>query len=49
MLVDTGDQVACTVGQTDGHSSRDHATRQADVEWNCLGPQGTLLMHPVAP
>jgi len=26
------------VGQTDGHSSLDHATRSADVKWNSLGP-----------
>jgi len=46
MLSDTGDQVVCTVGQTDGHSSPDHTTRRADVEWYSLGPQATLLMHP---
>jgi len=46
MLSDTGDQVVCTVGQIDGHSSPDHTTRRADVEWNSLGPQATLLMHP---
>jgi len=32
MLSDTGDQVVCTVGQTDAHSSPDHTTRRADVE-----------------
>jgi len=46
VLSDTGDQVVCTVGQTDGHSSPDHTTRRADVECNSLGPQTTLLMHP---
>jgi len=42
MLSDTGDQVLCT----DGHSSPDHTTRRADVEWNSLGTQANLLMHP---
>jgi len=36
------DQVVCTVGQTDGHSSPDH-------EWNSLGLQATLLMYPSGP
>jgi len=45
MLSDTGDQVVCTVGQTDGHSSLDHSTRRADIEWNSLGPQATLLIY----
>jgi len=49
MLSDTGDQVVCTVGQTDSHSSPDHTTRRADVEWNSLGPQATLLMHNSGP
>jgi len=49
MLSDTGDQAVRTVGQTDGHSSPDHTTRRADVEWNSLGPQATLLMHPSGP
>jgi len=49
MLSDTGDQVVCTVGQTDAHSSPDHITRRADVEWNSLGPQATPLMHPSDP
>jgi len=49
MLSDTGDQIVCTVGQTDGHSSPDHTMRRADVEWNSLGPQATLLMHPSGP
>jgi len=31
MLSDTGNQVVCTVGQTDAHSSPDHTTRRADV------------------
>jgi len=44
MLSDTGDQVMCTVGQTDGHSSPDHTTSQADVQWDRIGPQATLLM-----
>jgi len=49
MPVDTADQIVCTVGQTDGHSNPDHATRRADIEWNSLGPHVTLLMLPVAP
>jgi len=49
MLSDTGDQVVSTVGQTDGHSSLDHTTRRADIEWISLGPQATLLMHPSGP
>jgi len=49
MLTDTSDQVVCTVGQTDGHSSPDHITKRADVEWNSLGPQAILLMHPSGP
>jgi len=49
MLSDTGDQVVCTVGQTDAHSNPDHTTRRADVEWNSFGPQATLLMHPNGP
>jgi len=49
MLSDTGNQVVCTVGQTDAHSSPDHTMRRADIEWNSLGPQATLLMHPSDP
>jgi len=49
MLSDTGNQVVCTVGQTGAHSSPDHTTRRADIEWNSLGPQATLLMHPSGP
>jgi len=49
MLVDTTDQVVCKVGQTDGHSSPDHIMRRADVQWNSLAPQVTLLMHPRSP
>jgi len=30
MPVDTGNQVVCTVGQTDGHSSPDHTMRRAE-------------------
>jgi len=47
--VDTGKQVVCTVGQTDGYSNPDYTTRRAYVEWNSLGPQATLLMPPVVP
>jgi len=32
MLLDTGNQVVCTVGQTDAHSSSDHTTRRVDIE-----------------
>jgi len=32
LLSDTGDQVVCTVGQTDGHNSPDHTTRRADFK-----------------
>jgi len=47
--VDTADQVVCTVGQTDSHSSPNHNMRRADVKWNSLGPQDSLLMHPSGP
>jgi len=49
MLSNTGDQFVCTVGQTDGHSSPEHTMRRADVKWNSLGPQATLLMHTSGP
>jgi len=44
-----GNQVVCTIGQTDGHSSPDHTMSRADNEWSSLGPQATLLMHPSGP
>jgi len=44
MLSGTGDQVVCTVGQTDGHSSPYHTTSRAGIEWDRIGPQATLLM-----
>jgi len=44
MLSDTGDQVMCTVSQTDGNSSPDHTTSQADVQWDGIEPQATLSM-----
>jgi len=44
MLSDTGDQVVCTVGQTDGHSSPYHTMSHAYVQWDRIGPQATLLM-----
>jgi len=44
MPVDTGDQVMCTVGQTDGHNSPDYTTSHADVQWGKIGPKATLLM-----
>jgi len=37
--VDTGDQVMCTMGQTDGYSSPDHTTSCADVQWDRIGPK----------
>ena len=46
---DIGDQVVCTVGQINSHSSPDHTTRRADIMWNSLAPQVTLLMHPSGP
>jgi len=46
---DTGDQVVCTVGQTDGHSNPYHTTRRADVEWKSLGPHATLLKPSIGP
>jgi len=44
MPVDTGNQGMCTVGQTDGHNSPDYTTSHADVQWDRIGPQATLLM-----
>jgi len=44
MPSDTGNQVVCTVGQTDGHSSPDNTTSRADVQWDRIGPQATPLM-----
>jgi len=32
ILPDTGNQVVCTVGQTDGHSSPDHTTNHAGIQ-----------------
>jgi len=49
MPIDTADQIVYTVDQTDGHSSPDHTTRKADIKWNSLGPQTTILMHPNGP
>ena len=51
MPSDTGNQVVCTVGQTDSYrySSPDHTTRRADVTWNSLAPQVTPIMHPSCP
>jgi len=45
MSVDTADQAVCTLG----HSSPDHTTRRADVEWNSLGPQTTPINAPQWP
>jgi len=44
MLSNIGNQVVSTVGQTDGHSSPNHTTSHADVQWDRIGPQATLLM-----
>jgi len=44
MPVDTGDQVMCTVGQTDGHNSPDYTMSHADIQWDRIEPQATLLM-----
>jgi len=44
MPLDTGNQVVCTVGQTDRHSSLHHTTSHADLQWDRIGPQATLLM-----
>jgi len=44
MLLDTGNQVMCTVSQTDGHSSPDYTMSQANMQWDRIGPQATLLM-----
>jgi len=44
MPSDTGDQVVCTLGQTDDHSSSYHITCYADVQWDRIGPQAILLM-----
>jgi len=49
MPLDTGDQVAHTVDQTDSHSNPDHTMRRLDVQWDSLGPQATLLMHSSSP
>jgi len=39
MPSDTGDQVVCTVGQTDGHSRPDNTTNHADIQWDRIGPK----------
>jgi len=44
MPIDMDDQVVCIVGQTDGHSSPDHTTSHAEVQWDRIRPQATLLM-----
>jgi len=44
MPVDTGDQVMCTVGQTDGHSSPNYTMSHVDIQWDRIGPHATLLM-----
>jgi len=42
MPVDTGDQVVCTVGQTDGHSSPDHTMCRADIQCMHCKNRGAL-------
>jgi len=44
MPLDTGDQVMYTVGQTDGHNNPDYTNSCADLQWDRIGPQATLLM-----
>jgi len=44
MPLNTSSQVMYTVGQTDGHSSPDYTTSCADIQWDRIGPQATLLM-----
>jgi len=44
MLSGADNQVVCTVGQTDGHNSPDHTTSCADLQWDRIGHQVTLLM-----
>jgi len=39
LSVDTADQVVSSAGQTNGHSGPDHATSQADIERNRIGPK----------
>jgi len=36
--------VMCIVGQTDSHNSPDYTVSRADVQWDRIGPQVTLLM-----
>jgi len=38
------DQAVCPVGQTNAHSSTDHTTSLANIQWSSLAPQTTLLM-----
>jgi len=44
MPSDTGNQVVCTAGQTDGHSSPYHTMGSAGIQWDRIGPQATPLM-----
>jgi len=44
MPADIANQVLCTVDQEDSHSTPDHTTFQADMQWNRIAPQVTLLM-----
>jgi len=36
-------------GSGEGGWDPDHTMKRADVEWNSLGPEATLLMHPSGP
>jgi len=46
MLSDTGNQVMCIqwAMQSVGHSNPDYTTSHADIQWDRIGPQATLLM-----
>jgi len=44
MPSDKSNKVVYTVGQTDGHSSPDHTTSCAEIQWDRIGPKATLLM-----
>jgi len=44
MPLDTGDQVVCTVGRTDGHSSPYTPRVMQAYNGTRIGPKATLLM-----
>jgi len=43
ILVDTGDQVVCTVAQRDGHSSPDHTVPRAEQAYSGTDPSYILM------